>query len=164
MTDAELIEANVKRITAGLHAHGWALHMVARFNGPVYLLGSVLHKPAPRDIDIRIVVPDSEFAARYGHTLVQTELDQYHPFRKERSMTTASIVRWDEDGPTQRWVDDMAKFGAHLSQRLNENVDLKAWPESYWRRPYPRPLVLAAPSSSWFIYNKYNPDPQQAAA
>lgn len=131
--------------------------MAAKYAGRVYLLGSVLHTPNPRDIDIRIVVADHEFAARYGHEI--------RPLPKpiERgAVTTVNGVCWDEDGPTQRWIDDVAKIGAAMSVRINHNVDLKVWPASYWHdRTYPAPLLLAGPSQSQWFYNEFVPEPKE---
>jgi hypothetical protein len=158
--DAERIEGNVARVVE--LCHGWALHMAGRFNGAVYLVGSVLHNPSPRDIDIRIVVEDHEFAARYRMTLHHVEFDQYHPMAK-RGLVSGRVVKWDDDPPSQTWVDDCAKLGGAMSKKLSRNVDLKVWPESYWREPYPTPITLAAPSRRWFIYNKHVPDPSAPA-
>lgn len=135
------------------------MHMAARFNGPVYLLGSILHNPAPRDVDVRIVVHDHEFAARYG--MEMKPCDQ--PATDDLPGRTAKVF-WDEDGPTQTWVDDMAKLGGAMSAALGINLDVKVWPESYFRlRIYPKPVVLAAPSPHWFVYNAHVPDPSLPA-
>lgn len=135
--------------------------MAARYNGPVYLCGSVLVKPEPRDIDIRIVIQDNSFAARYGNTLVPTEFNEYHKYHK-RGLVKSNTVEWDKEGPTQRWVDDMAKFNDFLSQKLKENFDVQAVPDSWYRdRVYPAPIELAAPSPNWFIYSRLVPDPSK---
>ncbi len=145
------IEANVERIVADLA--NWSLHMAGRFAGTVYLVGSVLHTPEPRDIDIRIVVPDHEFGARYGMEMKPVD----EPPTETRLGRTAKIL-WDDDLPPQRWVDDCAKIGAAVCIRLKHNADLKVWPDSYWREPWPKPVILAQPSSRWFIHNKYAPE------
>lgn len=45
----------------------WALQVRARFGFPVYLVGSVLGgNEWPRDIDVRVVMPDDHFEARFG--------------------------------------------------------------------------------------------------
>lgn len=53
------------RIARGLS--GWANRMVVRFGEGthIYLVGSALTREDPRDLDIRIVVPDSLFWRRY---------------------------------------------------------------------------------------------------
>ena len=156
---AARIEANVAKVRETLDI--WARHMAARYNGPVYLLGSILTNPTPRDYDIRIVIQDHEFAARYGNTLVQTDLAEHHPVRRRfPELLSMKLVEWDREGPSQRWIDDIAKFGAVWSQRLGANIDLQIWPDSYWREgTYPTPIRLAAPSPKWWIYNVHVPNP-----
>lgn len=144
---AAQIEENVSKYCALLSNN--ARHMAGRLGGRVYLIGSVMYNPAPRDVDVRIVVPDHEFGIRYGMEMKPTEREGY-----------THCIAWDEDGPTQRWVDETAKLGREWSRRINHNVDLKVWPKSYWRDDlYPTPILLAAPSPARFIYNKYVPDP-----
>jgi hypothetical protein len=140
------IRRNIENLRAKISAT--ARHWAARYNAPVYLVGSTLHNPTPRDCDIRIVVPDHEFAARYGHALVQ----KANPFRDRPEIVSAQVVDFMADGPTQRWIDDIAKFSGALSQQLQTNLDLQIWPESLWRKPYPEPLLLASPSPRWFFH------------
>ena len=150
------IEAHVDRVKAALAV--WARHMAARYNAPVYLTGSTLHKPDPRDCDVRIVIADDEFAARYGNALHQTTFDEGHPYRKRHpNILGCNTVHWDEDGPTQRWIDDVAKFNAHLSSRLKLNVDMQVVPDSWWRDVWPPPFLLAAPSGRRFFHNRHFP-------
>jgi hypothetical protein len=146
---AQQIEANVERITR-LSSNA-ARHMAAKLNGRVYLTGSTLHNPSPRDCDVRVIVADHEFGARYGLQMKPTTKEGW-----------THCIAWDEDGPTQRWIDDCAKTGAEWSGLLGLNVDFKVWPLSYWREPYPAPLVLAAPSPHWFFYSAIVPDPAAA--
>ena len=161
LTDAEKAEKIETRVTLVVEKlTDWARHMAARFNGAVYLVGSTLHNPLARDCDVRIIVPDHEFAARYGMELHQTEIGDFHPLRKRgSSLVSARLVRFD-DGVTQRWLDDVAKFTGTLSVKLGLNMDVKVWPDSYWREPYPTPITLAAPSGGWYVYNRYHPKPQ----
>lgn len=157
---AVAIEANIEAVLPALTA--WAKHMAARYNGSVYLIGSTLHNPLARDLDIRIVIEDNEFARRYDMAQHQIELGVNHPLRKRHpSLVGANVVRFDEDGVSQRWIDDVAKFTGTLSVRLGRNVDLKVWPASYYRADvWPEPILLAAPSRGWHVYNKYHPKPQ----
>lgn len=154
---AKTIERNVGHLRERLGA--WAAHMAARYNGPVYLCGSTLHHPTPRDCDIRIIMSDTTFGARYGMELHPMDLDEFHPLRKRRGLVRSSVIRWSDEGPTQRWIDDIAKFNDHLAQTLALNMDVQAWPESVWREVYPTPVRLAAPTPRWWIYTKYCPDP-----
>lgn len=147
-----LIEAQVDAIREKLAKSAAA--MSARYNGTVYLVGSVLHSPTPRDVDVRIVVADHEFGVRFGMEMKPCD----EPPTETRMGRTAKIF-WDADDYPQRWIDDTAKTGAAWSRCIGHNVDLKVWPESYWREPYPKPVILAAPSPRWAIYNRYFPDP-----
>lgn len=56
-------------VTGWVKFRHFAGYMAARYNGPVYLVGSSLRSGTPRDIDIRVVVADAEFCGRYhlGH-------------------------------------------------------------------------------------------------
>lgn len=45
----------------------WARDTVMRFGRPVYLVGSALEESHPRDIDVRVVLSDEEFDARWGN-------------------------------------------------------------------------------------------------
>lgn len=143
-----IIEANVARIVQGLRV--WANHMAGRYNGCVYLLGSTLQNPEPRDCDIRIVMDDHEFGARYGLEMKPTTKEGW-----------TRCIAWDEDGPTQRWIDDVAKFNGRLSVTLKLNMDIQLWPDSYWRdgKIYPKPILLAGRSPHWWIYSAHCPDP-----
>lgn len=44
----------------------WAQQVANAEGHPVYLVGSVLWKPYPRDLDISIIMPVKDFEARYG--------------------------------------------------------------------------------------------------
>lgn len=127
----------------------WARHMAARFNGEVYLLGSVLTNPVCRDIDLRIVVADDEMCARYGHVMTPCE----------NVPGWTARVEWEKVGPTQRQIDDTAKFTAYLSKKFQHNVDVQVVPRSWWHDDiYPLPRLLAAPSPRWWFYSNLHPD------
>lgn len=156
--EVEIIERRVDRTVEALT--DWARHMAARFNGAVYLLGSVLHHPSPRDIDIRIIIADHEFAARYGMPMAEIPAEKQV---EHRGVTRTQAVPFDE-GVSQRWVDDIAKLGAAVSHRLTYNADVKVWPDSYWRADvYPSPVPLAAPTPPWWHYTKYCPNPIESS-
>jgi hypothetical protein len=161
---SEIIEANVDRISR--RCADWARHMAARFNGPIYLIGSTLHNPSPRDTDLRIVVDDHEFARRYDVPMVRREFPETHHYRKRTSIVAGDVVPWggdDYESTSQRWVDDCAKLGAYLAVSLCLNVDLKVVPASWWREDvWPRSVLLASPSPKWFVYSRFCPDPSSS--
>lgn len=107
---------------ARLIASHWGQYMAARYNGAVFLVGSVLTKENPRDIDLRVVVADKEFCGRYG-------LESYGHF------------------PNQAWVDDMAKRNGELANDFGINIDFQVYPASYCINGVSGPrLLIAAPS------------------
>jgi hypothetical protein len=145
---ADDVEASVARVV-GILTPAWARHWAARYNAPVYLTGSILENPMARDVDIRIPVPDHAFAARFGNAIVETTT----------TPGWTKHVDWAKEGPTQRWVDEIAKVNEWLSTMLERTADLQIWPASYWREPYPKPLLLAAPTPKWWIYSIHCPEP-----
>ncbi len=104
----------------------FAPYIAARYNGPVYLVGSSLRIANPRDIDVRVVVTDYEFCGRYG-------------FRK--------YSFFDQDGPNQAWIDDMAKRNGELASLHRLNADFQVYAASHCiqYRDQKR-VLLAAPS------------------
>lgn len=93
---------------------GWANQMAARFGHPVYLVGSALTQEKPRDYDVRIMIPDEEFVARYGpindwlHNIWGT---------------------WEDAG--YRWGNDMAKMNRQATIILQDNIDLQVFPKTW---------------------------------
>lgn len=63
---AEIIHWPASELIAD-KAKVWARDMVMRFGRPVYLVGSALEECNPRDIDVRVVLSDAEFDARWGN-------------------------------------------------------------------------------------------------
>lgn len=93
---------------------GFASQMATRFGQPVYLTGSSLTKPDARDVDLRIVLPDDQFGARYGDPRWWWCDSWRHTWGPAR----------------QRWAEDCAKLGAYASKALRLNIDLQVYPES----------------------------------
>lgn len=81
--------------TVRMVLQGWANQMASRFGAPVYLVGSMLTSPeTARDVDVRIVLSDEDFEARYG----------------------INAIDWIHEGWTswspgrKRWGEDMVKL------------------------------------------------------
>lgn len=108
-------------ITSALR--NWADRMAARFAAPVLLVGSAVYTDNPRDIDVRIVLADDQFAARYG-----------------------SVEEWRYARPGELWVRDVAKLTEDAVRRLRINLDLQVVPQSEaaMHTGLPR-ILLAAP-------------------
>jgi hypothetical protein len=104
---------------------GFAPNMAARFCAPVYLVGSALEKGSDaRDVDVRVVLDDDQFQARYE----------------------TSPSKWPS---SQRWVDDCAKLGAQAVAMTRLNVDFQIISRTWQDLKYseqPR-IELASPSA-----------------
>lgn len=91
---------------------GWATQLAARFGRPVFLVGSALKLPSPRDYDVRIVLSNDEFQNRYGD-----------PSLYERSCWVPGFF------PTMRgYFEDMAKLARQGVEAIQLNLDLQVHP------------------------------------
>jgi hypothetical protein len=95
MTATSLLDAETLRLCL----RGWANQMVARFGAPVWLVGSALTDPNARDIDVRIVLPDDEFAARYG-----------------------DVIDWINEGWSAEWGDGRKRWGVDMAKLARDVV------------------------------------------
>lgn len=122
--DVDVTDTAAEILTIKLKA--WATQLAARFGAPVLLVGSALRKLHPRDVDVRIVIPDEEFEARYGVTW----------------------DRWSRGVDAQRWIDDMAKLGRNMVLTYKINLDLQVHAAGYIdaHNLAGPAVVLAAPS------------------
>ena len=118
-------------VTGWVKLRDWAQWLAARYNGPVYLVGSSLKSGKPRDIDIRVVVEDVEFSGRYG----------IHP-----NTDLSKLNGW----PNQHWIDDMAKRNAELASAHRLNSDFQVYPKSYCVKFEDEPRVRLAAPSGWY--------------
>ena len=108
-----------------LKSVGWANQMYSRFGYPVYLVGSSLHTEYPRDIDIRITLPDEIFIARYG-LINEWISDTWKP--------VWGVTR-------QNWARDMAKLSLDATTSIRLNIDFQVEPEKaviLWHKDKPR--------------------------
>lgn len=97
-------------------------YMAARFNAPVYLVGSALRKSHPRDIDVRVVLTEEHFKARYG----------------------IDSDGWLQEGPSQKWIDEVGKFCADESTRQRLPIDFQVYPARHSTQYLGQPRVLLA--------------------
>lgn len=71
----------------------WARHIAVRFGAPVYLVGSSLELPDPRDVDVRVILSDDAFRGRYGDPDLWCE-GYWWPTRENGIMRYAADM-WD---------------------------------------------------------------------
>lgn len=96
---------------------GWARQIAARFGHPVWLVGSATSEENPRDVDVRVVLPDDEFEARYG------PVDTWH------------LWLWNSVGGTPtdmaaNWGRDVAKLSRSACLYVRLNIDFQVIPLS----------------------------------
>lgn len=98
----------------------------ARANGlrgllgvPVWLVGSALRddNPDPRDWDVRLLLPEHAFEARYG------PVDEWI---LEGATGLWGRTRW-------RWSDECTRFSREWAGRARLNVDLQIYPLIHWQ-------------------------------
>lgn len=105
----------------------FANEMAGFYQSSVYLCGSALTKADPRDIDLRISLPDGAFEARYGGT----------------------VADWIEQGRTGQWGDVRWNWSKDCTRQTHRgwretpmNVDLQVYPASWGAQEYgERPRV-----------------------
>ncbi len=88
---------------------GWANQIAARFNAPVYLVGSALREARPRDIDVRVVLSDEQFVGRYGIAATAP----YH------------LGLNDGGEPLRLFWRDVAKLGDWCARHHGLNIDFQ---------------------------------------
>lgn len=98
----------------------WADRVAPHYRLPVWLVGSALAEdnPEPRDYDVRLEMPDAEFAARFG-----------------------PVERWAFEGAAGEWGDARRRWGSECVERTREawahtqlNVDFQIQPASHAAR------------------------------
>ena len=90
----------------------WARQLALRFCRPVYLVGSALDLPDPRDVDVRVILSAEEFEARWGDAKTWFRA-LWWPGRNDGSM---------------RYAADMWDLSREASLVLQLNIDLQVQP------------------------------------
>jgi hypothetical protein len=105
----------------------FANEMAGFYQSPVYLCGSALSKPKPRDIDVRIELDDDDFALRYLGAV----------------SARIAVPRWIEQGRTGQWTKIRWDWSADCTKRTkrawkvtNLNVDFQVYPASWCAEHY----------------------------
>jgi hypothetical protein len=103
-----------------LNLLAWARKVSEWIDAPVYLVGSALRKSDPRDIDIRAILSDAQFAERFGPVDV-----------------------WVREGETGQWTDvrlKWSRFCTRLTKQAwrltGQNVDFQVYPRSWSEKEY----------------------------
>lgn len=100
----------------------FANEMAGWYQQPVWVCGSALEKTDPRDIDLRINLPDADFALRYAG-----------------AMSAEMVVKkWTEQGLTGAWTQIRWRWSADCVKRVmrawkltNINIDFQVYPQSW---------------------------------
>jgi hypothetical protein len=106
----------------------WARQMAARFGYPVLLVGSSLTVPDPRDVDVRVTLPDEDFASRYGMDWP--------------TWTTMLWYNIGEAGPMRTYANDMATLSREAARVLRLNIDFAVHPASLVQALWPDRRVV----------------------
>jgi len=86
-------------------------HLRKAFGGfGIYLVGSVLERPDWRDVDVRMILSDGEFAALFPHA------GQYWEFDPRWLVMTVSISQWLRD-QTGLPIDFQFQPQTHANER-----------------------------------------------
>ena len=112
----------------------WVLRRFANaqrglYGQPVYLCGSALldGNAHPRDWDIRIVLPDDQFALRYGNGRnAEYVVGRWVGEALDGAWTA---IRW-------RWSDDCVKHSLQGCRDTGLNIDFQVYPASHAKALY----------------------------
>ncbi len=93
----------------------WANSIRGFYGHPVYLVGSQLtDKPNPRDVDVVCIIPDEQFALRFG---------DHKKWEEEGASGMWTDIRW-------KWSDECVKRFEEASKETELYVDFKIIPQS----------------------------------
>jgi hypothetical protein len=87
---------------------------------PIWLCGSFLRKKNPRDVDIRVNLPDSDFKRMFGDP---------KKWETEGDRGTWTDLRW-------KWSDECVKMSRWWFEHTGLNIDFQIYPESYGKKHY----------------------------
>lgn len=108
-----------------------ARKLAHQISGSAYFVGSALHSQVrPRDVDVRIILPDAIFEARYQLSVFA--------WQWQSRVCEWSAERW-------RWHEECERFRVMLADACGERtVDLGILPASFWYAVYAK-----APQEAW---------------
>ncbi len=121
------------------HLLNWARWVSVEAGAPVYLVGSVLHKPQPRDIDVAIIWPLDTFERLF------------EPVPREDSQ-----AKWD-----WFWAAERVQYGNHALKMSASHgvgyiprIDVKCCPD-VWFPDQPK-LLIAHPGNAVTVRTGHN--------
>lgn len=104
----------------------WAQKTADAFGYPVYLVGSVLSKSCPRDVDVAIIIPVAEFERRFGPIPQQPG----SPEMSEYMHNIFQPIIWHY-------------FDAQETVQWKKRIDVRLTPDTWW--PEKDRMLLAEP-------------------
>ena len=110
-------------VQLSLSLRPWARQMAARFGYPVFLVGSSLEVPSPRDVDVRVILPDSDFESRYGIHWA--------------TWTSALWYGTESAAQMRDYASDMASVSREAARELRLNIDFGVHPASIVKMLWP---------------------------
>lgn len=90
----------------------WAKKMKKLYGYPVYLVGSAMWKPKPRDIDVCCILPDAEFKKKYG-------------IKGSIANHVSKKISGNWDSSHWVWSADVVKRVLEGWEEVQENLDFK---------------------------------------
>lgn len=86
----------------------------------IYLVGSALTKRKPRDIDVAMVISDSEFERQFGSVEI---------YDLEQETGEWSLISWN-------WSKACIRIWKHFCKSTGMNIDFKIYSYSYDRKHF----------------------------
>lgn len=101
----------------------WADRFAARYGGPVYLVGSALERVWVSDLDIRIVLDESDLYRLYGPQETRLYWQCYDRLKQSRRLSRRVGCFVDLKVLSH---DEQARYATRPRRRLD------SWPDSFW--------------------------------
>lgn len=124
-----------------LRLRRWAQEVADQEQAPVYLVGSALYKPRPRDIDVSIILPHDRFVAQFGPIPPNAHTAAEHQDVNRMPAYLGKLAHYLGSPP--RCYEQHGMRAIYDRTRL----DLKICPDSWW--PEKDKLLLAAPTTAF---------------
>lgn len=125
----------------------WANWLALRFGRPVYLVGSALNLSSPRDVDIRVILTDAEFNARYGDP------------------SDWNFRLWTDPSALIRYGADLYDLSREASFTFKANLDIQVQPENAASPEEPRyrldTIEAILPVPSYRVVPLHHPKPRR---